>query len=110
MKDASIVLMTAGMDVSVDLIEHRYGVDAGAAARDVAVAGKNTLEASKNIRGVGIKQTAKRVITETAIKSLDSPEEARKLEEQKQAANTLVDGIKTSDTTTEARPHAFSMD
>merc|ERR1711920_910964 len=74
MKEASSVLMAAGLDASAELIEHRYGAEAGSAARDVAQACKNTLQASKNISGVGIKQTAKRVLTDTAISSLDSPE------------------------------------
>lgn len=93
MKEASVVLLEAGLDASADLIEHRYGADAGAAARNVAEAGKNTIQATKNVGGLGIKQTAKKVITDTAIKSLESPEQARKIEEQKEAANALVEGL-----------------
>jgi len=117
MKDASAVLLAAGLDASAELIEHRYGADAGAAARDVAEAGKNTIQASKNVGGLGIKQTAKKVIADTAIKSLDSPEQARKIEEQKQAANALVeegkvseDGLKLPGIVDREKSAAFAMD
>jgi len=111
MKDASAVLLAAGLDASADLIEHRYGLDAGAAARDVADAGKNTIQASKNIGGVGIKQTAKKVLTETAIKSLAEPEKARKIEEQKEAASALVeDGLNLPENVDREKSAAYAMD
>jgi len=111
MKDASAVLLAAGLDAGADLVEHRYGQDAGAAARDVAKAGKNTIEASKNIGGVGIKQTAKKVLTETAIKSLAEPEKARKIEEQKEAASALVeDGLKLPENVDREKSAAYAMD
>jgi len=111
MREASSVLMAAGLDASAELIEHRYGADAGSAARDVAEAGKNTLKATKNIRGVGIKQTAKRVLTDTAISSLDSPEQTRKVEEQKEAASLLVENeLKPPGTASREESPAMAMD
>jgi len=117
MKDASAVLLEAGLDASADLIEHRYGAAAGAAARDVAEAGKNTIVATKNVGGLGLKQTAKKVITDTAIKSLESPEQERMIEEQKQAANALVeanasaqDELKVPSIGDREKSAAFAMD
>jgi len=90
MREASIVLLEATMDASADLIEHRYGNDAGAAARDVAEAGKNALQISRNIGATGMKQTAKRVLADTALKALESPENERQVREQKEAAIVLT--------------------
>jgi len=118
MKEASVVLMSASLDATAELIEHRYGDDAGAAARDVAVAGKNALEASKNLGGIGVKQTAKKVLADTAIRSLDAPEEARQARQQREAAKVLAEDSleKTNENETLAKPNssgnskAFEMD
>jgi len=111
MKDASAVLMAASLDATAELIEHRYGDDAGAAARDVAVAGKNALEATRNIKAVGVKQAAKRVLTDTAVRSLDAPEEARQAKQQREAAKVLVtDSEAKEDLTMISCSKALEMD
>jgi len=112
MKEASVVLMAASLDATADLVEHRYGDDAGAAARDVAVAGKNALEASKNLGGIGVKQTAKKVLADTAIRSLDAPEEARLTRQQREAAKVLTEDSKNNekDLATLGNSKALEMD
>jgi len=113
MKEASVVLMSASLDATAELVEHRYGDDAGAAARDVAVAGKNALEASKNLGGIGVKQAAKKVLADTAIRSLDAPEEARQARQQREAAKVLAEDSKTNENDSLASPgtsKALEMD
>jgi len=74
MKEASLALMAASLDAGAELIEHRYGDEAGAVAKDASDAVKNALEASQNLGGVGIKATAKKVMVETVLKSVDEDE------------------------------------
>merc|ERR1719204_786188 len=74
MKEASLALMAASLDAGAELIEHRYGDEAGAVAKDASDAVKNALEASQNLGGVGIKATAKKVMVETVLKTVDEDE------------------------------------
>lgn len=87
MKEASLALMAASLDAGAELIEHRYGDDAGALAKDASEAVQNALEASQNLGGFGIKATAKKVMVDTVLKSVDQ-DEKKDVSEQTDTAAT----------------------
>jgi len=71
MKDASIALMAASLEAGAEIIEHRYGDEAGALARDAKDTVNNALSVSQNLGGLGVKATAKKVMVQTVLKSVD---------------------------------------
>jgi len=74
MKDASYALMSATLDAGAEIVHHRYGDEAGAVARDAKDAVQNALEATQNLGGLGIKATAKKVMVDTVLKTVDDDE------------------------------------
>jgi len=71
MKDASIALMAASLEAGAEIIEHRYGDEAGALARDAKDTVNNALSVSQNLGGLGVKGAAKKVMVQTVLKSVD---------------------------------------
>merc|ERR1719289_127664 len=87
MKDASIALMAASLDAGAEIIEHRYGEEAGALARDAKDTVNNALNVSQNLGGLGVKATAKKVMVQTVLKSVDDEGEKKETaEESKESA------------------------
>jgi len=72
MKEAARAVMFHTMDASADMVDHRYGEDAGNVAKDVSRSLQNTLEITSNIGQLGIAKTAKKMaldgINEESVK------------------------------------------
>jgi len=71
MREAAVSVMAASMDATAELIDHRYGNEAGGVAKDASNTAKNALEVTKNIGGLGIKSMAKKLAVDTVLKSVD---------------------------------------
>merc|ERR1711920_334170 len=67
----AVSVMAASMDATAELIDHRYGNEAGGVAKDASNTAKNALEVTKNIGGLGIKSMAKKLAVDTVLKSVD---------------------------------------
>jgi len=71
MREASVALMSASLDATAELIEHRYGNEAGGLAKDASYTAKNALELTKNLGGLGVKKVAKKLVVDTVLKSVE---------------------------------------
>jgi len=98
MKDASIALMAASLDAGAEIIEHRYGEEAGALARDAKDTVDNAMNVSQNLGGLGVKATAKKVMVQTVLKSVDDDGEEKETAEESKvsAAKPLETGAAIS--------------
>lgn len=90
MKEAAVVLTGAVMDASAELVEARYGADAGGVAKDATAAGKNALKAASNVGGFGMKAVAKKIAADTVLKSIDDPADKALKKDAAKAAAVLV--------------------
>jgi len=91
MKEASVQLMGEVLDAGAELVDHRYGADAGSVAKDASGAGKNALKAASNVGGLGMKAVGKKIAADTVLKSIDDPKKGDDKREAKKAASALVD-------------------
>lgn len=73
-REAAVAVMSASMDATAELIDHRYGQEAGGVAKDASNTAKNALEVTKNIGGLGVKSIAKKLAVDTVLKSVEEPE------------------------------------
>jgi len=90
MREAAVSVMSASMDATAELIDHRYGNEAGRVAKDASNTAKNALEVTQNIGGLGIKSIAKKLAVDTVLKSVDDePSEVRAGEPVPQVAGVL---------------------
>merc|ERR1711920_928975 len=86
----AVSVMAASMDATAELIDHRYGNEAGGVAKDASNTAKNALEVTQSIGGLGIKSIAKKLAVDTVLKSVDDePNEVRAGEPVPQVAGVL---------------------
>eukprot|EP01065_Artemidia_motanka_P040410 TRINITY_DN5061_c0_g1_i1.p2 TRINITY_DN5061_c0_g1~~TRINITY_DN5061_c0_g1_i1.p2 ORF type:complete len:403 (+),score=130.82 TRINITY_DN5061_c0_g1_i1:80-1210(+) len=70
-------VLTSAVDGIGDVVEHRYGDDAGGAVRDGLGAAVDVVEAGMNVRTVGVKGLAKAAAKSAARTALEEDEAAR---------------------------------